>query len=164
MKMFNILFLCTGNSARSIMAEAAASDPRWGQGKLRGYSAGSMPTGKPHPAALATLARHNVDPGMPSSKSWDVFMAPDAPQIDFMITVCGNAANEPCPVWPGKPATAHWGVPDPADVKQPGAEQDAAFEAAFDSLSASIARFAALPLDAMDASEIRKAAADFAPA
>lgn len=145
------------------MAEAAASDPRWGRGKLQGFSAGSMPTGKPHPAALATLKRHGVDPGVPSSKSWDVFMAADAPPIDFMITVCDNAANEACPVWPGKPATGHWGVPDPADVKVPGPAQDAAFEAAFQSLTASIAKFAALPLETMDAEAIRKAAAELAP-
>ena len=163
MTQFNILFLCTGNSARSIMAEAAASDRRWGQGKLRGYSAGSMPTGKPHPAALATLARHAVDAGTPSSKSWDVFTAEGAPKIDFMMTVCDNAAGEVCPVWPGQPTTAHWGIPDPAAVTEPGEEQDAAFEAAFQTLSASIAQFAALPLDTMDAAAIRKAAQDLAP-
>ncbi|MBR9813989.1 arsenate reductase ArsC [bacterium] len=164
MKKFNILFLCTGNSARSIMAEAAASDPRWGQGKLRGYSAGSMPTGQPHPAALATLARHNVDAGTPSSKSWDVFTADGAPTIDFMITVCDNAAGEVCPVWPGQPTTAHWGIPDPAAVTEPGPAQDAAFESAFEILSGRIATFASLPLHDMDATAVRQAAAEIARA
>lgn len=156
----NVLFLCTGNSARSIMAEAAASDARWGAGKLRGLSAGSFPTGRVHPAALATLARHGVDPGQPHSKSWDVFMTDDAPTIDLMITVCDNAAGEACPIWPGQPATGHWGVPDPAAITEPGPAQDAAFEAAFQTLSARIAAFAALPLATMDDAARRAAAAE----
>lgn len=155
---YTILFLCTGNSARSIMAEAAASDVRWGAGKLRGLSAGSFPTGRVHPAALATLARHGVDADRPASKSWDVFVGDGAPRIDFMITVCDNAAGESCPVWPGRPATGHWGVPDPAAVTDPGPAQDAAFEAAFRTLSARIAAFAALPLGSMDEAAIRAAA------
>ncbi len=149
----NILFLCTGNSARSIMAEAAASDPAIGLGKLRGYSAGSFPTGQVHPVALSTLQQHAITPVDPRSKSWDEFLGPKAPPIDVMITVCDRAAAESCPIWPGQSATAHWGVPDPAAVLDP-LEQAAAFESAFQVLKRRIARFAQLDLARLSAAEI----------
>lgn len=156
--MLNILFLCTGNSARSIMAEFAASDPHIGQGKLRGLSAGSFPTGTPNPFALSTLANHGVLADGAASKSWDVFSAPDAPSVDVMITVCDAAASESCPIWPGRPATAHWGVPDPAGVEGSDAEKAEAFEAAYQTLTARIKAFASHPLESLDEAGIRAAA------
>ena len=107
----NVLFLCTGNSARSIMAEAIIN--RLGVGKFKGYSAGSMPSGKVHPFALQLLNRLNYDTSDARSKSWEEFAAAGAPKLDFVFTVCDNAANEVCPIWPGQPMSAHWGVPDP---------------------------------------------------
>ncbi len=154
----NILFLCTGNSARSLLAEAAANHPTIGLGKLQAYSAGSRPTGTPHPQALATLERHGIATTGLSSKSWDVYTTPDSPRFDFIITVCSNAADEPCPVWPGHPATGHWGVPDPAAVQDPE-EQARAFEDAFQTLKRRIELFASLNLDAMADHEIRAHAA-----
>ena len=156
---YDILFLCTGNSARSILAEALASAPAVGLGRLRGHSAGSTPTGRVHPEALATLDRHGIALEEPASKSWDVFEGEGAPAIDFMITVCDNAAAEPCPVWPGRPATGHWGVPDPAAVTEPGEAQRAAFEAAFETLRRRIHAFASLPLATLDEAAIRAASA-----
>lgn len=133
----NVLFLCTGNSARSILAEALLN--RDGAGRFRGYSAGSFPKGQVHPLALALLG----DLGLPTdglrSKSWDEFAAPGAPPIDFIVTVCDNAAGETCPVWPGHPVTLHWGIEDPAAVEGPG--QRAAFEQALNELSERIAIF-----------------------
>lgn len=153
-KKHNILFLCTGNSARSLLAEAAANHHTIGLGKLHAYSAGSQATGTPHPGALATLERHGIDTAGLSSKSWDLFTAPEAPQFDFIITVCSNAANEPCPIWPGHPATGHWGVPDPAGVSDP-AKQAQTFEDAFQTLKRRIELFASLDLDALADHEIR---------
>ncbi len=144
---FNVLFICTGNSARSIMAEAAINQLAIGGGKFKGYSAGSRPKGAIHPLALETLQRnhHPID-GL-RSKSWDEFARPDAPRLDFVFTVCDQAAAEECPVWPGQPMTAHWGVPDPAAVQGTPDEQRRAFRKAFLILRRRIELFASLPFD-----------------
>lgn len=118
----NVLFLCTGNSARSIIAEALISDPAIGGGRFKGYSAGSQPKGTVHPFALATLREHGLPTVALRSKSWQEFAAPDAPRMDFIFTVCNNAAAEACPIWPGHPVTEHWGLPDPAAVE--GSDED----------------------------------------
>src|SRR6187397_454275 len=144
----SVLILCTGNSARSILGEALVT--HLGHGKLRGFSAGSHPNGQVNPLALDTLARHGVPIADPRSKSWDEFAAPGAPHIDIVITVCDEAASEVCPIWPGHPATAHWGIPDPAAVVGSPEERARAFEVAFQTLEARIRRLAALPLDSID--------------
>lgn len=154
----NTLFLCTGNSARSILAEALANDAEVGRGRLRGYSAGSRPAGRVHPVALETLANHGIDAPAASSKSWTAFEGEGAPRIDVMITVCDSAAAEACPVWPGRPATGHWGVPDPAAETDPERCRQA-FEHAFTVLRRRIQAFAELPLDTMDDKQRREAAA-----
>lgn len=141
----NILFLCTANSARSIMAEAAANDPAIGGGRFRAFSAGSAPSGLVHPLARAILEEHGIAAHGLRSKSWNEFAAPGAPAIDAVITVCDRAAAEPCPVWPGRPATAHWGVPDPAAVSGTDEEKRQAFRRAFDTLRRRIERLAAAP-------------------
>lgn len=140
-----ILFLCTANSARSIMAEAAANDPAIGRGRFRAFSAGSTPAGLVHPLALATLDEHGISSLGLRSKSWDEFAAPGAPAIDAVITVCDRAAREACPIWPGHPATAHWGVPDPAAAGGTDEERRRAFRRAFDTLRGRIERLAATP-------------------
>jgi arsenate reductase len=141
---YNVLFLCTGNSARSIMAEAILN--RKGRGAFAAYSAGSHPSGTPRPEALSQIA----SAGMPTeglrSKSWDEFAVPGAPHMDFVFTVCDNAANEVCPYWPGQPMTAHWGIPDPAAVKGTPEEIAKAFREAFVILDRRIGLFLALPL------------------
>jgi len=109
---YNVLFLCTGNSARSIMAEALLN--HWGQGRFHGYSAGSQPRGQVHPLAIETLRENRLPVDNLRSKSWDEFSTPDAPEMDFVFTICDQAAEEVCPIWPGHPMTAHWGTPDPA--------------------------------------------------
>lgn len=147
-RVFNILFLCTGNSARSILAEATLN--KLGAGRFRAYSAGSQPKGTVHPGAIRLLERLNYDVSDFRSKSWDEFATPDAPQFDFIFTVCDNAANESCPIWPGHPMTAHWGVPDPAAVEGTEEEVDAAFVRAHMMLSNRIGLFTALPFDALD--------------
>lgn len=152
----HVLFLCTGNSARSIMAEALINDPQIGGGRCVGYSAGSQPTGQVNPLALATLARHGIPAEGLRSKSWDEFAGPDAPQMDFVFTVCGSAAGETCPVWPGQPCTVHWGVEDPAAVTGSDAEKRRAFDAAFEVLRRRIKLFAALPVSALDARALRQ--------
>ena len=145
-KPYNVLFLCTGNSARSILAEALLNNS--GKGRFKAYSAGSFPKGKVHPEALRLLeAIHLPTEGL-RSKSWDEFAAPGAPELDFIFTVCDNAANETCPVWPGHPMTAHWGVEDPATVEGPG--QREAFRRAMFYLSNRINLFLALPLESID--------------
>lgn len=147
-RVFNVLFLCSGNSARSILAEATLN--KLGAGRFRAYSAGSQPKGTVHPGAIRLLERLNYDVSEFRSKSWDEFATPDAPQFDFIFTVCDNAANETCPIWPGHPMTAHWGVPDPAAVEGTEAEVDAAFVRAHMMLSNRIGLFTALPFDALD--------------
>lgn len=145
---YNVLFLCTGNSARSILAECILN--RVGVGRFRAFSAGSMPTGKVHPYALDLLHLKNFPTDALRSKSWEEFSAADAPKFDFVFTVCDNAANEVCPIWPGQPMTAHWGVPDPAAAAGNEAERRLAFADAFRFLSNRISIFTALPLDAVD--------------
>jgi protein-tyrosine-phosphatase len=144
----NVLFLCTGNSARSILAEAALN--RIGAGRFRAWSAGSRPTGAPNPFALALLARKGIDTGFARSKSWDEFAEPGAPRMDFIFTVCDSAAAEECPFWPGQPASAHWGLPDPAAVTGSDAEKAQAFAETWAALNRRIAAFAALPMATLD--------------
>ena len=145
---FNVLFLCTGNSARSIMAEVVLN--RAGQGKFRAFSAGSQPKGQVHPYALDLLRRMNFDVSGLRSKSWSEFARPDAPKLDFVFTVCDNAAAETCPVWPGQPMTAHWGVPDPAAAIGNEAEIRLAFADALRMLSNRINVFVSLPIRSLD--------------
>ncbi len=133
----NILILCTGNSARSILGEAIFTH-RSG-GAVQGFSAGSNPTGRPNSYALETLERHSIDTGFARSKSWDEFDDPDAPVMDAVITVCDSAASETCPVWPGAPVRAHWGLPDPAAIEDPDAAR-AAFEATYQKLAGAVDR------------------------
>lgn len=151
---FNVLILCTGNSARSLIAEALVRELGAGAG-LVAYSAGSKPKGEPHPMALRILAEggHTIE-GL-ASKSWDVYAAPDAPEMDLIITVCGNARDEVCPIWPGHPLQVHLGVPDPAEIEGDG--QQAAFEIAYRSLRNRIERFVDLPIREMSNDEIRDA-------
>jgi len=147
--MFSVLVLCTGNSARSILGEALFG--HLGQGRIAAYSAGSKPKGVPHPGALRLLARKGIDPAQFRSKSWNEYSGPGAPQIDLAITVCGNAAGEACPVFPGAPLRAHWGLPDPADVEGDDAAVDAAFAETWRLLTMRVAAFFALDLAALDA-------------
>jgi arsenate reductase len=149
-----VLFLCTGNSARSIMAECAMG--RWGKGKFKAYSAGSHPAGAVHPAALQLLNELNYETRRLRSKSWDEFARPGAPAIDFVFTVCDNAARETCPLWPGQPMTAHWGVPDPPAVHGDPAAIDRAFREAFFILDRRIGLFLSLPLAALDRLALKK--------
>jgi arsenate reductase (thioredoxin) len=143
-KHYNVLFLCTGNSARSIMAEAILNHR--GQGAFTAYSAGSHPTGLPRPEALTQIASAGISTGGLRSKSWDEFASPGAPHLDFVFTVCDNAAKEACPCWPGQPMTAHWGIPDPAAVKGSPEEVTRAFHDAFVILDRRIGLFLSLPL------------------
>jgi arsenate reductase len=148
MSEFNVLFLCTGNSARSILAEAYLNAR--GRGRFAGYSAGSHPTGKVNPFALDLLVKNRIDIANPRSKSWDEFAWPGAPRMHFVFTVCDQAAGEVCPVWPGQPVTAHWGVDDPAKADGSEAEKRKAFLRAFAVLSTRINLFINLPLDTLD--------------
>jgi arsenate reductase len=145
---YNVLFLCTGNSARSIMAEAILNAK--GQPRFTAYSAGSHPSGRVRSEAVATLETEGIPTSGLRSKSWDEFATPGAPQLDFIFTVCDNAANEVCPIWPGHPVTAHWGVPDPAAVQGPVTEIGRAFRNAFNLLHRRIRQFLALPLSSID--------------
>jgi protein-tyrosine-phosphatase len=151
---YNVLFLCTGNSARSIMGEAILN--RLGKGKFVGYSAGSHPQGRVNPHALSMLKRLDFRTEDLRSKSWDEFAVPNAPQLDFVFTVCDNAANEVCPVWPGQPMTAHWGIPDPAAVEGDEAKIAAAFRDAFLTLQRRIELFASLPVEKLDRLSLKK--------
>ena len=146
-RIYNVLFLCTGNSARSILAEALLE--KYGAGRFRSFSAGSFPKSAVHPMALSVLDGLGFDTSGFRSKSWDEFSAPDAPVIDFIFTVCDNAAGEICPIWPGHPMTAHWGIEDPAAVDGEG--QRDAFMTAFGFLQRRIDLFLALPLDSIEA-------------
>jgi len=145
---YNVLFLCTGNSARSILAEALLNF--WGNGRFRGYSAGSQPKGQVHPLSLATLERSHLPTEGLRSKSWTEFSGPDAPSMDFVFTVCGNAAGEQCPHWPGRPMTAHWGVEDPAAVEGSPEQQARAFQRTLRELDARIKLFVSLPIEGLD--------------
>lgn len=145
---YNVLVLCTGNSARSILAEALIN--RWGAGRFRGFSAGSHPKGAVHPQALELLERMEFPTAELRSKSWDEFAGPSAPTLDFVFTVCDNAAGEVCPVWFGHPMTAHWGINDPAAVEGSDADKRKAFREAFDALEKRIKEFVALPFDSLD--------------
>ena len=150
---YNVLFLCTGNSARSIMAEAIVN--RVGAGKLMGFSAGSMPKGEVNPQALRLLKNLNHDVSQFRSKSWEEFAKPDAPAMDFIFTVCDDAAGEVCPVWPGQPISAHWGQEDPAAVQGAEAEMAAAFAESYRMLNNRITAFANLPLASLDLLRLR---------
>ncbi|MBZ0125409.1 MAG: arsenate reductase ArsC [Rhodocyclaceae bacterium] len=157
-RIFNVLVLCTGNSARSILGEALFN--HLGKGRVRAYSAGSKPTGRVNPVALETLEGHGIAVADARSKSWDEFNA-DAVSpgltFDFIFTVCDSAANEACPVWPGHPATAHWGIPDPAHV-EPSEAKHEAFETAYRQLKRRVEAFLALPLETMTAEKAKAAA------
>jgi arsenate reductase len=151
---FNVLFLCTGNSARSILAEQLVN--HWGQGRFRGFSAGSHPKGAVHPIALGLLEHMKLPTEGLRSKSWDEFARPGAPRLDFVFTVCDNAAAEVCPVWPGQPMTAHWGVADPAAVEGPETRRWLAFRQAFRELENRIKIFASLPLGSLDRMKLQE--------
>ena len=151
---YNVLFLCTGNSARSILAEVLIE--HWGDGQFNGYSAGSFPKGAVHPLALDLLERLRLPTRGLRSKSWNEFARLGAPVMDFVFTVCDQAAGEVCPVWPGNPVTTHWGVPDPAAVDGTEAEQQKAFRAAYLALENRIKLFVALPLDKLDRMAIKR--------
>jgi protein-tyrosine-phosphatase len=146
--IFNVLFLCTGNSARSILAEAILN--REGKSKFVAYSAGSQPRGTVHPFAIDLLKKLNHPTDQLRSKSWDEFAPAGAPEMDFVFTVCDNAASEVCPVWPGQPMTAHWGVPDPAAAEGSEAERHLAFADAYRQLNNRISIFTSLPIAALD--------------
>ena len=153
---YNVLFICTGNSARSILAEALIE--HWGRGRFRGYSAGSFPKGAVHPLALELLAKRHLPTEGLRSKSWDEFARPGAPVMDFVFTVCDQAAGEVCPVWPGNPVTAHWGVPDPAVVEGSLEERGRAFRAALLALEARIKLFVHLPMEKLDRLALKREA------
>jgi arsenate reductase len=146
--VFNVLFLCTGNSARSIMAEAILN--KIGAGKLRAYSAGSQPKGSMNPYAVELLQSLGYDTSTQRSKSWGEFAKPGAPLLDFVFTVCDDAAGESCPTWPGQPMTAHWGIPDPAQAQGSEAEIALAFKDAYRMLHQRIGVFTALPIKSLD--------------
>lgn len=156
-KINSVLVLCTGNSARSILGEAAFN--HFGEGRITAYSAGSKPKGAPHPAALRLLASKGFDTSLYRSKSWDEFAGPDASPIDLAITVCGNAAGEACPLFLGSPLRAHWGLPDPADVQGAQAAIDAAFAETWRLLEIRVKAFLALDIAAMTGPELRSALA-----
>jgi arsenate reductase len=148
MNAFNVLFLCTGNSARSIIAEAILN--KLGQGRFRAYSAGSQPKGSVNPRTIELLRALGYDTAAFRSKSWNEFTRAEAPKFDFVFTVCDNAAAETCPLWPGQPMTAHWGVPDPAEAKGTPAEIALAFKDAYRMLNQRIGLFVALPIRSLD--------------
>jgi protein-tyrosine-phosphatase len=147
-RVYNVLFLCTGNSARSILAEALIN--RWGQGKLKGFSAGSHPKAEVNPLALELLQSRGVPTEGLRSKSWNEFAQSGAPELDFVFTVCDNAAGEVCPYWPGRPMTAHWGMADPAAVEGSDAQKRRAFLQAYSALESRIKNFASLPIQTLD--------------
>ena len=150
----NVLFLCTGNSARSVMAECILN--RLGAGKFHGFSAGSHPAGQINPLALNLLRKTNFDVSKLRSKSWDEFAAPGAPKLDFVFTVCDDAANEVCPIWPGQPMTAHWGLPDPVKVQGTEAERHFAFADTMRMLTQRISIFVNLPIEQLSKLSLQK--------
>ncbi len=149
----NVLFLCTGNSARSILAEAVLN--HLGQGRFKAHSAGSRPAGEPNPFAINLLQREGIDTAFARSKSWDEFAGPGAPKLDFVFTVCDNAAAEECPYWPGQPISAHWGLPDPAAVTGSDAQKALAFADTYRMLTRRIAAFISLPMATLDATKLK---------
>jgi arsenate reductase len=153
-RTYNVLFLCTGNSARSILAESLLI--HWGRGRFNAYSAGSFPKGQVHPLALDLLKRINLPAEGFRSKSWDEFAAPGAPPLDFIFTVCDNAAGEVCPVWPGKPTTAHWGIADPGAVEGSDTDKALAFRKALKELETRIKLFTELPIASLDQPTLRE--------
>jgi arsenate reductase len=153
-KTYNVLFLCTGNSARSILAEVLLD--HWGRGRFKGYSAGSFPKGAVHPLALDLLEKLQLPASTLRSKSWNELARPGAPVMDFVFTVCDQAAGEVCPIWPGNPVTAHWGVPDPAAVEGTDAEQRKAFREAYVTLENRIKLLVALPFEKLDRLAIKR--------
>ncbi len=155
---YNVLILCTGNSARSILAEALVT--HWGRGKFIGHSAGSSPKGTVHPIALELLRQMNLPVEGMRSKSWDEFARPGAPPLDFVFTVCDNAAGEMCPVWPGQPVTAHWGVEDPAAVEGSETDKWLAFRTAFRELENRIKAFTSLPIASLDRATLQQRVRD----
>jgi len=154
LKIFNVLFLCTGNSARSILAEALTTT--LSQGRFIGFSAGSKPTGKVHPIAEALAIEMGYPKKNLRSKSWEEFSKPDAPHMDFIITVCDNAANEACPIWLGHPATAHWGFPDPASIEGNDQDKRLAFQKILGMIKRDIELFIKLPLESLNHEAIKK--------
>jgi arsenate reductase (thioredoxin) len=157
---YNVLFLCTGNSARSIMAEALLNF--WGHGRFHAFSAGSHPKGEVHPMALEIMERSHLPTEGARSKSWDEFARPGAPKLDFVFTVCGNAAKEQCPHWPGQPMTAHWGIDDPAAVEGTHDAQVRAFNRALQELDARIKLFTSLPFESLDKMALQERLHDIA--
>ena len=153
-RLYNVLFLCTGNSARSVLAESIIN--QWGRGRFRGFSAGSHPKVVVHPIALELLKKMNLPTEGLRSKSWDEFAAPGAPPLDFVFTVCDNAAGEVCPYWPGQPMTAHWGMPDPAAVEGSETQRWVAFRGAFNGLESRIKIFTSLPLASIDRMKLQE--------
>jgi arsenate reductase (thioredoxin) len=149
-RVYNVLFLCTHNSARSLMAESILNNLAVNRGAFRGYSAGSQPSGKPNPFALAQIQSAGLSIKGLRSKDWDEFAVPGAPKMDFVFTVCDNAASEVCPVWPGQPMTAHWGLPDPAAVDGSDEVKRKAFFTCFSQLSVRISLFVNLPMQKLD--------------
>ncbi len=147
-KQYRMLVLCTGNSARSILGEALFNT--LGKGRFKAYSAGSKPAGRVNPFALELLQQQGHSIAGLRSKNWDEFAAPGAPEIDFIFTVCDNAAGETCPIWPGRPASAHWGIPDPAHVEGGDEAKRAAFRKAYEQLARRIQLFTSLPIESMD--------------
>ena len=161
-KAYEVLFLCTGNSARSIMSEVLLN--RRGGGRFRAHSAGSHPTGQVNPFAIATLQHAGLPIEGLRSKNWDEFAGPGATPLDFVFTVCDNAAGEVCPVWPGQPMTAHWGIPDPAAVQGPDAQKRKAFEEAYLTLERRILLFVSLPIRSLDKLTLARKVADIGKA
>ena len=156
--VFNVLFLCTGNSARSILAGSLLNN--LGKGRFRAFSAGSHPDGQVNPFALELLEKSHFPIALLRSKSWDEFTQPDAPQLDFVITVCDQAAGEVCPVWPGQPITAHWGIPDPAAVGGSDEQKRHAFVDAMNQLQRRISMFVCLPFHTLDSMKLQQAVRD----
>ena len=154
-RSYNVLFLCTGNSARSILAESLLNE--MGRGRFRAYSAGSHPAGRVNPFALELLHKNHFPGGDLRSKSWDEFALPEAPHFDFVITVCDNAAGEVCPVWPGQPMTAHWGIPDPAAVDGNDETKRRAFVQAMEQLQRRISMFVNLPFATLEGMKLEQA-------
>ena len=156
--VFNVLFLCTGNSARSILAETLLND--LGKGRFQAFSAGSHPAGEVNPFALELLEKNHFPTANLRSKPWDEFAQPDSPNLDFVITVCDKAAGEVCPVWPGQPMTAHWGIPDPAAVEGSDEEKRRAFLDAMNQMQRRVSMFVNLPFASLDSMKLQQAVRD----